>query len=88
MGPVFDRIFRQIRFRILDETHSKEVHYMNDFIIRKMQFLSQQQKGYTENLSIKVLNPPKRVLQLNILKLGNDTHHLLFLFKEQHEDKK
>jgi hypothetical protein len=39
-------------------------------------------KGYSESLIIKVMNHPKRLLQLNILKLGNETHQILFLFKE------
>lgn len=55
---------------------------MNDFIIDKMIKIQKLPPGYSESYFIKILNPPKRTLQLNILKLGNETHQVLFLFKE------
>jgi hypothetical protein len=55
---------------------------MNDFIIGKMQLLHKLPKGYSESVIIKILNPFKRMMQLNIVKLDNETHQMLFLFKE------
>jgi hypothetical protein len=47
---------------------------MNDFVIEKIQKLQKLPPGYSESFFIKIMNPPKRTLQLNIVKIGNESH--------------
>lgn len=89
VGPKFDSLFRLIKFKIVYQNslkthirHTSETQFMNDFICKQMDFFSnnQLQKGYSERLFLKILDP-KRVVELNMVKLDNETQ-VLFLFKE------
>ena len=61
--------------------HVKDVQFMNDFICKQMEFFKADlPSGYSERLFLKVFNP-KRIIELNMVKLDDDSQ-VLFLFKE------
>jgi len=88
VGPEFDDIFRLIRFKLVFQNktaptrHSTEPQFLNDFICKQMDYFSTVSlpQGYTEHIFLKLLDP-KRIIELNIVKLDSN-HQILFLFKE------
>ena len=89
VGPVFDELFRTIKFKIvyqdspgMNKRHSSEIQFMNDFICKQMEYFQTAKlpQGHTERLFLKVLSP-KRIIELNMVKLDTDSQ-VLFLFKE------
>ncbi len=90
VGPIFDEIFKDIRFKIIFQSsqstgetirHSTDPQFLNDFICKQMEyFKTNLPSGYSERLFLKVLNP-RAVIELHIIKL-DDESQVLFLFKE------
>lgn len=76
VGPVFNKLFRYIRFKVYfhkkTDRHSKEVQFLNDFIVKQLDFYKEfVEAGHSERLFLKILNP-KKIIELNMVKLDNE----------------
>jgi len=53
----------------------KTQSYMNDFICKQMDYFSETSvpQGYSEKIFIKMINPRRIVIELNMVKLDDDS---------------
>lgn len=81
IGPIFDGLFRDIKFKITflsndgkEVSSKKEIHFLNDFICKTIHRYSSEsiEQGHTEKMFLKLMNP-KQVLELNIVKLNSES---------------